>query len=137
MKMKCVIILDKELPIGLMTNTSAALGLSIGSHINGLTGPEVRDKENVTYKGITNIPIPILMLDKEKIKEIHDRYKRLNLENVTIIGFSTVAQQCKNYETYQDKIKNYKTDEIQYMGLGIYGPKKAVNTISGSIEILK
>ncbi|WP_082075092.1 DUF2000 family protein [Desulfosporosinus sp. I2] len=31
--MKTVIIVDKELPLGLIANTSAALGLSLGSNI--------------------------------------------------------------------------------------------------------
>lgn len=135
--MKCVMIIDKELPIGIIANTAAALGLSLGAGINGLIGAEVEDKDNFMHTGITNIPIPILALNKEEIKEIYNKLKRENNKEITIIGFNTVAQKSTNYEDYIDKMKYTSIDELKYLGICLYGPKKIINKISGSIGTLK
>lgn len=135
--MKCVMIIDRELPIGIIANTSAALGLSLGSQINGLIGPEVLDKSNNCHRGITNTSIPILGSTKEKIKEIHDKFQSENNEEVTIIGFSSLAQKSKCYDDYILKMNDAYGEEIDYLGICIYGPKKVINKVSGSIGILK
>jgi hypothetical protein len=130
-------IVDKELPIGIIANTAAVLGLSLGAGINGLIGAEVEDKDNFMHTGITNIPIPVLALNKEEIKEIYNKLIRENDKEITIIGFNTVAQKSRDYEDYIEKMKYTSIDELKYLGICLYGPKKIINKISGSIGTLK
>ncbi|KNF08325.1 hypothetical protein CLPU_8c00900 [Gottschalkia purinilytica] len=135
--MKCVMIIDKELPIGLIANTTAVLGLSLGGNTDGLIGPKVENKDNYTHIGITNIPIPILSSTKEQIKEIHNRLALENHNDITIIDFNSLAQKSKSYCDYVEKLNNTYLDDLNYLGICIYGPKKLINKISGNMSILK
>lgn len=50
--MKCVIIIDSELPIGIMANTSAILGVTLGKLIPEQVGADVKDASGQTHLGI-------------------------------------------------------------------------------------
>ena len=58
--MKCVMVIDEELPLGLIANTAAVLAMSIGDKIKGIIGDDVRDGDGQLHRGITNLPIPLL-----------------------------------------------------------------------------
>jgi hypothetical protein len=44
--MKCVMVIDPELPIGVIANTSAILGVTLGKHIPKQVGDDVVDASN-------------------------------------------------------------------------------------------
>jgi hypothetical protein len=67
---KCVLVLDEQLPVGLAANTAAVLALTLGSRVEALLGPDVRDGSKSVHIGITTLPIPILKADGEKLKRL-------------------------------------------------------------------
>ncbi|MCO1600218.1 DUF2000 domain-containing protein [Desulfosporosinus nitroreducens] len=135
--MKTVIIVDNELPLGLIANTSAALGLSLGSNIAGLIGPPVKDNNENIHLGITNINMPILSATREQIKKIYNNLKAESNSELIVIDFSTLAQQSKSYDDYVNKMENEDADGLSYLGICIYGAKGAVNKVTGNISTLK
>ena len=50
MNVKCVIVVDRDLPLGLKTNAAAALGMSLGAQVDGLIGPDVIDADGYTHR---------------------------------------------------------------------------------------
>ena len=135
--MKCVMIVDSSLPSGIIANTTAALGISLASRTAGLTGSDLPDREGRTHEGITNIPIPVLSLEKNDLKEKYDSLIEESDEELKIIGFSDVAQKSDNYDDYSAKLKVKGRDDIYYLGICIYGPKKKVNKVTGSLKMLR
>lgn len=134
--MKCVMVLDEALPIGLLANTAAALGLSLGNHVPGVIGPDVTDSDNTLHKGITAVPIPVLAADRGILKSLYGMAKKEGKE-LLVIGFSTTAQQCQSYDIYSERIMQKSGDELDYLGLCLYGPKKAVNRLCGQLKLLR
>jgi AraC-like DNA-binding protein len=49
--MKVVMIIDKELPLGLIANTAAVLGASLGKMVDGLIGGDLRDADGNVHLG--------------------------------------------------------------------------------------
>ncbi|MTI81061.1 MAG: DUF2000 domain-containing protein [Firmicutes bacterium] len=135
--MKCIMIVDGDLPIGLIANTTAALGISIASEVNGLTGKKLLDKDGRVHQGITNIPIPILTLPREEIRVKYDEMLEKNDSDIKIIGFNETAQKPLNYENYELKLSKTKKDQINYLGLCLYGPKKKINKLTGNLRMLR
>lgn len=135
--MKCVMIIDKALPIGLIANTAAVLGSSLSHHVSGLIGPDISYGGSGTHKGVTTVPFPILAMGRNGIKEIHDRVKSENSEDITVIGFNTVAQKSKSCEEYTQKLNNMDPGDLNYLGICLWGPKKLINRLCGSIAMLK
>ncbi len=135
--MKCVMIIDNKLPSGIIANTTAALGISLASSIEGLTGADLTDREGRIHEGITNIPIPVLALEKNELKEKYDSLLESDDEDLKIIGFSDVAQKSSDYDDYGLTLKDKGKDDISYLGICIYGPRKKVNRITGSLKMLR
>lgn len=135
--MKCVLIVDPNLPIGVISNTTAALGISLASGINGMIGKKVLDRDQRMHEGITNVPIPILTLSKEEIKNKYDDLLEKNDPEIKVIGFSDVAQKSLSYEDYELKLSSTGKDQINYLGLCLYGPKKKINKLTGNLKMLR
>lgn len=135
--MKCVMIIDKDMPIGMIANTAAALGISIGSQVNGLTGKQLKDMNGRIHEGVTNIPIPILTLSKEELKNKYDELLEKNDSDFKIIGFNNVAQNSLSYDDYEINLASSGKTQISYLGLCIYGPKKKVNKLTGNLKMLR
>lgn len=134
--MKCVIVVDNTLPTGILANTAAALGLSLGNHIQGLIGPDITDKDGGLHKGITAVPIPILATDSAHIHRIYQE-SRNNSADMTVIGFSALAQSCHHYSDYQARLSETPAEALTYTGICLYGPRKAVNSLCGQLKLLR
>lgn len=135
MKNKCVIILDQDLPIGLLTNTSAVLSLTLGKSVDGILGQDIEDGSGEKHKGITNTVLPILKTNKENLTNICEKAKKM--ENITVVDFSDVAQRTKTYEDYAQQLKNTKAEDLRYLGIALYGDEKQVNSLSGNLPLLR
>lgn len=135
--MKCVILINESLPLGLIANCASILSLSLGKKVEGLIGYDLEDIENRIHTGITTIPVPILkscVVELKKLREVlfDDKY-----QNCLVVDFTNVAQTTKTYDDYADAISSIPLDELEYLGIAIYGPKKIINKLVGSIGLLR
>lgn len=134
--MKCVMILDEALSMGLAANTAAALGLSLGNHVPGLIGSDVIDGDGYTHKGITAVPIPVLAAENEVLKGLYMKATHEEKE-LLVIGFNSTAQRCHTYDVYRVNILQQERDDLHYLGICIYGSKKQVNRLCGQFKLLR
>ncbi len=67
-KEKCVMILDERLPVGLIANTAAILGITLGKMRPEAVGADVTDKTGNIHPGIIEFPVPILKGDGDCIE---------------------------------------------------------------------
>lgn len=135
---KCITVIDRDLPLGLIANTAAILGCTLGRNIQEIVGENTMDCHGYEEPGIINIPLPILAAGKEKIRELYliirsGKYK----EKIEMISFSNLAQHCTDYEDYKDKMAAQSGRELDYLGLCLYGEKKAINQLTGNLPTLK
>ena len=70
---KCVMILNEELPAGVLANTAGILGITLGKKVPENIGPDIYDKDGREHLGIVALPVPVLKADKEKLKAIRER----------------------------------------------------------------
>lgn len=57
---KCVMIIDETLPLGLIANTAAIMGITLGKEMPEVVGPKVYDGTGHEHLGIIKFPVPIL-----------------------------------------------------------------------------
>ena len=134
---KCVMVVDENLPLGIIANTTAILGNTLGSHYPNAVGKDVVDKNENEHLGIIEIPIPILKGNKEFLNNLRDTLYKEQYKDMIVADFSDVAQSCKTYDEYIDKISKIESNNINYFGIAIYGTKKQVNKLTGSIGLLR
>ena len=132
---KCVMVLDAQLPIGLAVNTAAVLALTLGSRVEALLGPDVRDGSEHLHAGITTLPIPILKADGEKLKRLWLQARER--EDVFMVDFTDVAQTSHVYEDYTQKIAVLSAEQLHYLGVALYGKKETVSKLTGSLPLLR
>jgi hypothetical protein len=134
---KCVMVIDAELPLGLIANTAAVLALTLGKRIDGIIGPDVLDAEGHVHAGITNQPIPILKGNKDIIRQIKIKTMTTGPTELLVVDFSNAAQTTTTYQDYTEKIMQFTTEQLDYLGIALWGNKKIVNKLTGSMPLLR
>ncbi|MFT8409148.1 DUF2000 domain-containing protein [Liquorilactobacillus satsumensis] len=135
MQTKCVLVINSDLPIGLSANTAAILGCSLGTLHPEINGKQLTDAENGIYPGIVQIPLPVLEASSSRISEMQKEV--LNLEQIEVLSFVDCAQQAKNYLEYATQLRQSKHEQLQFLGICLYGQAKLVNHFTGDLPILK
>ena len=134
---KCVMVMDEDLPLGVIANTAGIMGITLGKHMPETVGPDVRDKSGREHLGIIESPVPILKADKEKIRSIREQLYQPCYSDLMVVDFSDVAQGCRTYDEFIDKAAQAEEKEFQYLGIGICGSKKLVNKLTGNLPLLR
>ncbi len=132
---KYVIVVDRNLPTGLLANTAAVLATSIGRVAEGVVGHSVEDASGNVHEGITQLPIAILASDGPGIAELHDR--AVPQDGVFMVGFTSTAQRAKRYDEYEQRLAMLESDELEYVGLGIFGDAGEVKRLTGNLPLLR
>jgi len=131
---KCVMIIDSTLPLGLIANTSAILGITLGHKLDSIIGEDLIDASQTKHFGITSIPIPILNGNTTVIHELLEKIKKNSWNDLVIVDFSNTAQTCKDY---QEKVKSLPSAMFQYLGIGLYGSSRKINKLTGNMPLLR
>lgn len=134
---KCVMIIDENLPLGIIANTAAIMGITLGKAMPEVVGADVMDQSGNKHLGIIEFPVPILKGNAENMKEIREKLYQPGFEDVTVVDFSDLAQGCKTYDEFIEKMKQVQEETLSYMGIAICGPKKKVNKLTGSMGLLR
>lgn len=135
--MKCVMIIDPSLPLGLQVNTAAGLGVSLAGKVGGLVGNPVADADSNVYQGIVNIPLPILSLSADELKKKCLEIAAKGDESLEVFIFSDVAQRSLSYDDYERNMANTRFQDMSILGICLYGPDKSVNKLSGNLKMLR
>lgn len=136
-KEKCVMILDENLPLGLIANTAAIMGITLGRQLPEVVGADVLDRSGNAHLGIIVFPVPILKGTPETIKELREKLYQPEFQELTVVDFSDLAQGCRTYEEFICKMEQSPEDALQYFGVAVCGPKKKVNQLTGSMPLLR
>lgn len=134
---KCVMVIDDSLPLGLIANTAAIMGITMGKKIPEVVGVDVADRSGNEHSGIIEFPVPILKSTPDKIKEIREKLYLPEFQELTAVDFSDLAQGCKTYEEFTEKMAENSEDTLRYLGIAVCGPKKKVNKLTGSMALLR
>ncbi|WP_066193427.1 DUF2000 domain-containing protein [Gracilibacillus timonensis] len=134
---KTVLVIDENLPLGLIANTAAILGVTLGMKAPEMIGEDVSDHSGVKHAGIVKTPVPILKGNAELLHQLRDRMLTKEFTNLTVVDFSNAAQSCKTYDEYIKKLQKMDKTDYLYYGLGIYGEKRKVNQLTGNLALLR
>lgn len=134
---KCVMVIDSGLPLGLAANTAAILGITLGRRHPELVGMDAADGSGGVHLGVVEIPVPVLKGNPDLLKRLRQRLQEPEFSEVTAADFSSLAQGCRTYAEFQGKMQAASEAGLQYLGLGLYGPKKLVDRLTGSLPLLR
>lgn len=134
---KCVVVIDGSLPLGLIANTAAILGTTLGAAAPQTVGRNVTDASGGVHLGINLVPTTILQANEEMLKNLRLRLYADEFSELVVVDFSDVAQRIHIYEDYVKEAEGMKTEDFRYFGLALYGDKKKVNRLTGMLPLLR
>ena len=134
---KCVMVINEYLPLGIIANTAAIMGITLGKKMPEVVGADVTDKTGREHLGIIAFPVPILKGNAESLKAIREKLYEPEFSDLTVVDFSDLAQSCKTYDEFIGKMKNAAEVDLNYFGIAICGTKKKVNKLTGSMALLR
>lgn len=134
---KCVMVIDENLPLGIIANTAAIMGITLGKKMPEVVGADVYDKTGNEHLGIIEFPVPILKGNSDIIKAIREKLYEPDYSDLTVVDFSDLAQSCKTYIEFTLKMKSVSETDLNYFGIAICGTKKKVNKLTGSMALLR
>lgn len=134
---KCVMIINEKLPSGIIANTAAILGITIGKKIPELIGSEVIDSNGNIHNGIIKIPIPVLRGNSEILRNIRQKLFESEFSTLITVDFTDLAQSCKTYDEFTEKTANCEEKLLNYIGIAICGDKRKINKLTGNLPLLK
>ena len=79
---KCVMVIDEELPLGLIANTAAIMGITLGQKLPEVVGADVSDQSGHVHLGIIEFPVPILKAGPKAIKALRERLYQPEFQDV-------------------------------------------------------
>ena len=85
--------------------------------------------------GLAALPVPILRGSPEIIKQIRGKLYQPDFQDLTVMDFSDLAQSCKTYGEFIEKMGRVPESTLQYFDVAICGPKKKVNKLTGNIPL--
>ena len=134
---KCVMIFDESLPVGVIANTAAIMRASLGKADPEVVGITPVDMDGNEHSGLIQFPVPILKSDSDTIQDIRKKALDTYGEDIDIIDFTDIAQKSMTYDDYLNNYKATAGDDISYLGLTLCGPKKAINKLTGNLSLLR
>lgn len=136
-ELKCVMVVDETMPQGIIANSTAVMGVTIGKLFPEVVGQDVIDQTGYRHQGIIEFPIPILKGNRDFLRSMRERLYEPNFDKLTVVDFFDVAQCCKTYSEYIEKMTQVPESAIDYFGLTLFGNKKQVNKLTGSLPLLR
>lgn len=134
---KCVMVIDESLPLGVIANTAAIMGITLGKKRPEVVGADVTDQSGNEHLGIIEFPVPVLRGSPETIREIREKLYQPDFQDLTVVDFSDLAQGCRTYGEFMEKMGCVSESALQYFGVAICGAKKKVNKLTGSMPLLR
>ena len=134
---KCVMVIDENLPLGLIANTAAIMGITLGKELPEVVGANVTDQSGSEHLGIIEFPVPVLRGSPESIRQIREKLCQPDYQDLTVVDFSDLAQGCRSYDEFIEKMGSIPESALQYLGVAICGAKKKVNKLTGNMPLLR
>lgn len=128
---KLVVILRDDLLTWQKLNVTAFLMSGIGATQN-IIGEPYSDADGISYLPMSQQPIVVYSASREEMKEVLKRAltKEVNMNIYTEELFNTF-----NDEDNRAKVAEYKTDELNLVGIGMIGKKNHVSKLTKGFKL--
>lgn len=132
--MRCVIVVDQALPAGRAANAASVIALTLGRRHPHLAGPDLVDASGHAHPGLIPIGIAVLAADGADLGAIRAKALKAGID---VVDFPADGQQTTDYAEFGARVRAVPTEALAYVGVGLYGARKAVGRIVGRFALLR
>lgn len=132
---KMVVVIAAETTGGVAMNTAALLGVALGNHHEDTVGADAPDAAGTVHVGMCAHPIPVLRAPADQLRELHAQAAAR--ADITVHDMNQVAQQSRTYDQFLATMSGTKPEDLIYLGLALYGPRAAIDSLTGSLALYR
>ncbi|EEQ01515.1 DUF2000 domain-containing protein [Yersinia rohdei] len=135
-QMRIAIIVNPELPVGLIANTTGAVGIGLAAKFPQLAGITLSDSTGKEIDVSSTLPVPILQANAVQMREV--LLKALaSPHQRAIVPFPAFARSLHSFQDYEAAFPLRSLIDEQLDGLGLVGPEKWVRSLTGALKLLR
>jgi hypothetical protein len=112
-----------------------ALGVGLGHHHVDVVGPDTEDASGNPHTGMCAHPIPVLRASAEQLHDL--RAQAAARDGVTVHDMHQIAQRARTHEQMSATLSGTKAEDVEYLGVGLYGPRAAVDSLTGALALYR
>jgi len=131
---RCVIVVDEALPPGLAANAAGVLATTLGSILPGLVGDAFIDADGHLHPGLIRTVLPVLRAPSSRLSEVRADALESALD---VVDFPAFGQQTNDYDEFCAQIARTPAARLRYLGIALYGPRRPVARLTGSLPLLR
>jgi len=132
---RCTLVINDQLSPGLAMNAASVIGISFGRTVENLVGPDLQSADGVNYPGVIYAPLPVLLAADDYVQQL--LHIASGDEEIYAMPFSALAQSCRTYEEYGERISPVNSQQIELVAIGLIGPKKKISRLTGNLPLYK
>ena len=133
---RLAIVVNPELPSGLVANTVGAVSIGLGARFPRLGASRLADRAGRFIDISANRPVPILQAGGDTIRDL--LLKALpEPGDVAVVPFPAFARALHRYLDYEADFPNRDLATETIDGLGLAGPTKWIRSLTGSLKLLR
>ncbi|ROL65711.1 hypothetical protein BLX41_25540 [Pseudomonas protegens] len=134
--LRLAVIVNPNLPLGVLANTVGALSIGIGAKFPILAARQLTDRQGLTIDISADRPVPVLQADEVTIRFL--MLKAMSeAEGRAVVPFPTFARSLHVFADYETAFPNCDLTSESIDGLGLAGPSKWVKSLTGSLKLLR
>lgn len=134
--LRLAVIVDPELPVGLIANTVATISAGIGAAIPEFGNTELVDAAGRSFRNSADRPVPILQASGAMMSALLGRAFPVPPGGV-VVPFPRFARSMHAFADYQAAFPAHDLAAEVLDGLGLAGPEKWVRSLTGSLKLLR
>ena len=131
---RCVIVVDAALPAGRAANAAAVIALTLGQRHPDLVGPELVAACGDVHPGLIPLGIAVLAAARDELVVL--RRKAVGAD-IDVVDFPVQGQETTDYAEFRRRVAAVEVAQLAYVGVGLYGARKAVGRLVGRFPLLK
>jgi len=128
---KLVVIIRDDLMVWQKLNVTAFLMSGIGG-TQGIVGEPYVDGDGVAYLPMSQQPIMIYSASSQELKDL---LKKALTKEVKMTVYTEELFKTYNDEDNRAKVAEYKTDELNLVGIGMIGKKNHVDKMTKGLKL--
>ena len=128
---RCVIVVDEALPPGKASNAAAVVAFTLGQRHSHLVGEPLREQDGTAHPGLIPIGIPVLKATADQLNALRQK----SLSYCDVVDFPVQGQATVDYDAFLHAVRALPAESLQYLAVGLVGPRKKVGKLVGGLAL--
>jgi hypothetical protein len=119
------------LPPGKAANAAAVVAFTLGQRHSHLVGAPLEEQNGTAHPGLIPIGIPVL---KATAAQLH-ALRHKSLAHCDVVDFPVQGQATVDYSAFLEAVRALPAESLQYLAVGLVGPRKRVGKLVGGFSL--